>query len=220
MVGTITVNKQTYYHYSEMVPKDGTPSPLAGKSEKRKAFSSNKKAMKLGNTVGAYVGVGPNKLLIVVDKDTVAVGSPEWELIAKCAAHLEGCYPNLTPQAVKALANLRAVVFSKKPERSFADVKPNIFMYDADELSRRDGKLNHPPWVVSCIVHDANHIWQYRNKKPWTGDSAETECWRLQVENGAALGLSDIDIEWLNEFIADPGKLGGRAEAPTFKKGN
>ena len=218
MPETITDETKTYHHYSDMVPADGSLSPLFHESEDRQSFSPNKEKMKLNNTVGAYVNLGGKDILLVIDKDDVPVGSPEWELIAKTAAHLESCYPKLSDQAKRALAQLRAVVFSKKPERAFAQVeKEDVFIYDADELRRRkDGSLNHPSWVASCIVHDANHIWQHDNKREWTGHAAESECWQLQVDNGAALGMSDIDINHVKSFIANPDKITERANEKTF----
>jgi hypothetical protein len=217
MPDTIRSGNKTYFHHSEMVPKDGSPSPLRDQSEDRKSFSPDKENMKLANTAGAYFTVGAKDILLVIDKDTVPPGSEEWELIAKTVAHLETCYPRLSEQAWKALSQLRAVVFSKKPERSFAEVRPDIFIYDADELRRKDGSLNHPAWIASCIVHDANHIWQHDNGRKWTGQEAESECWQLQVDTGPALGLTAVDIDHLKGFIANPSKIDERANADPFK---
>ena len=217
MSPTIRAGRKTYHHHSLMVPKDGSPSPLREESDDRTVFSPDKKKMKLANTAGAFVNLGGKDILIVIDKDNVAPGSDEWELIAKTVGHLEDCYPSLSDQAKRALSQLRAIVFSKKPERSFAEVRPDIFIYDADELRRSDGSLNRPAWIASCVVHDANHIWQHDNGRKWTGHQAETECWQLQVDNAAALGLEDVDITHLKSFIADPSKIDQRANADTFK---
>jgi hypothetical protein len=219
MTAPIKVDGKNYQHHSKLVPTDGSPSPLAGESVDRQSFfPKKKKRMPLNNTAGAYVTLGGRNILLVIDKNNVAPGSGEWRLIAETAAHLEKCYPTLSPQAKTALANLRAVVFSAKPERSYADVRPDLFFYDTDELKRSDGSMNTAAWTASCIVHDANHIWQHDNGKEWTGERAETECWKLQVDNKAGLGLSDGEVAHLNSFIADPKKILGRANSATFAR--
>jgi|GEM_PF-6751534 len=216
MPGPIKVDGKTYHHYSLIVPADGTPSPLIGDKENRQAFFKDKKKMKLDNTAGAYVPLGGRDVLLVIDKNSVVPGSGEWKLLAQTAAQLAAAYPGLSEQGKTALSMLRAVVFSAKPLRSYADVRPDLFFYDTDEFKRSDGSLVSPAWTASCIVHDANHIWQHDNGKTFTGEGAETECWQLQVDNQAALGLNDPEVNHLKGFIADPARILARANSRTF----
>ena len=216
MSSLIKVDGKTYHHHSEMVPAGGAPSPLRDQSENRQAFFKKKKKMPLDNTAGAYVRLGGHDVLLVIDKRTVAYGSPEWRLIADTAARLEQCYAALSPQAKAALARLRAIVFSSKPLRSYADVKPDIFFYDTDEFRRSDGSYVAPSWTASCVVHDANHICQHDNRKAWHGVDAELGCWRLQVENRDPLGLTQVDVDHLKSFIANPASILDRAGSGTF----
>lgn len=218
MPDPIKVDGKLYHHHSEMVPAGGAPSPLRDKSENRQSFfPKKKKKLPLDKTAGAYVRLGGRDVLLVIDKRTVPYGSPEWRLIADTAARLETCFAALSPQAKAAMARLRAIVFSSKPLRSYVDVKPDIFFYDTDEFRRSDGSLVAASWTASCVVHDANHIWQHDNAKPWHGVAGEVPCWQLQVENRDALGLTQIDVDHLNSFIADPAKILDRAGSGTFE---
>ncbi len=217
MAQTIKVDGKVYHHYSNLVPADGSASPLRDQSEDRQAFfPKHKKKMRLNNTAGAYVPLGGRNVLLVIDKDNVAPGSGEWKLIAETAAKLEQCYPSLSAQGKAALGKLKAVVFSAKPLRSYADVRPDIFFYDTDEFRRKDGSLVGASWTASCVVHDANHIWQHDNGKPWHGAAGEVPCWHLQVDNRDALGLTQIDVDHLNNFIAHPELILDRAGSGTF----
>jgi hypothetical protein len=211
------VDGKTYHHHSQIVPADGSPSPLAGQSEDRQSFfPKKKKKMPLNNTAGAYLPLDGHNVLLVIDRNSVGPGSGEWKLIADTAARLEQCWPTLSAQAKAAMAKLRAIVFSAKPLRSYADVRPDIFFYDTDEFRRKDGSLVSPSWTASCVVHDANHIWQHDNGKPWHGVDAEVACWKLQVDNQGPLGLTQVDVDHLNSFIADPKKIIERAKSKTF----
>jgi hypothetical protein len=212
----IVVEGKTYQHHSLMRPGPGKPSPLRDEKTDRQSFFKEKKKLRLDNTAGAYVPTGKSRILFVIDKNSVPFDSPEWGLIADTAQRLETCYPALSKQAQAALANLRAVVFSSKMARSYADVKPDIFFYDSDEFRRSDGSLVTPAWTTSCIVHDANHVWQHDNGQKFQGEKAEVVCWQLQVDNGPALGLADVEIDHLKRFIADPAKIIARMNSKTF----
>jgi hypothetical protein len=199
-----------------MMPADGSPSPLRDQSDDRQAFFKKKKKLPLDRTSGAFARVGGRDVLLVIDRRTVDFGTGEWRLIADTAERLEQCHDTLSPQGKAALQTLRAVIFSKKPLRSFADVDPGTFIYDVDEFHRVDGSLVAPAWTASCVVHDANHIWQRRNGRGWFGVDAEVACWELQVVNAGPLGLTDIDVRHLNGFLADPERIVGRANSNPF----
>lgn len=216
MTSPIKVDGKTYRHHAAIVPADGSPSPLIGDKEDRQAFFKKKKEMRLDNTAGAYLTVGGHNILLVIDKNSVAPGSGEWGLIAETAARLETAHPALSAEGKTALATLRAIVFSAKPLRSYADVRPDLFFYDTDEFRRKDGSLVSAAWTASCVVHDAHHIWQHDNDKEWHGVDAEVECWKLQIANGDALGLAEIDVKHLQSFIDDPKKIIERATSKTF----
>ena len=216
MTQPITVDGSHYQHHSQMIPADGAISPLRDQSENRQAFFKKKSKLPLDRTAGAYAHLGDRNVLLVIDRRTVGFGSPEWRLIADTAARLEQAYARLSAQGKAALATLRAVIFSSKPARSFADVDPGTFIYDVDEFRRTDGSYVAPAWTASCVVHDANHIWQRRNGRAWAGVEAEVACWHLQVLNAGPLGLTDIDVNHLNSFLADPEKIVGRANSNPF----
>ena len=216
MLQPITVDGRRYFHHSQMVPADGSPSPLRDQSDDRQSFFKKKKKLPLDRTSGAFARVGGRDVLLVIDRRTVDFGTGEWRLIADTAERLEKCHSALSPQGKAALQTLRAVIFSKKPLRSFADVDPGTFIYDVDEFHRVDGSLVAPAWTASCVVHDANHIWQRRNGRGWFGVDAEVACWELQVVNAGPLGLTDIDVRHLNGFLADPERIVGRANSNPF----
>lgn len=221
MPDAIVFDSKQYHHHSLLVPLDDAPSLFENLSEDRQAILNRRKSLlkkkakiaELSDTAGAYVRLGGADLLLVIDRNSVPYLSKEWEMIAATAAHLDACYAALSTQAHKALAKLRAVIFSAKPARSYADVKPNLFFYDTDEFRRKDGSLVGPAWAASCIVHDANHVWQYLNGKTWHGTKSEVECWQLQVDNAGALGLSDGEVAHLKDFIANPEKIVARAKS-------
>ena len=216
MSSAIKVDGKTYHHHSLLIPAGGAPSPVAGNTENRQSFFKDKKKMKLDNTAGAYLPLGGRNILLVIDKNSVPPGSGEWQLIAQTAARLEACHATLSAQAKTAMGMLRAIVFSARPLRSYADVRPDLFFYDTDEFRRKDGSLVSAAWTASCVVHDANHIWQHDNGKKWHGVEAEVGCWQLQIENAQSLGLTDIDVAHVESFIADPEKIIGRANSKTF----
>ena len=216
MLQPISVDGRRYFHHSQMMPADGSPSPLRDQSDDRQTFFKKKKKLPLDRTCGAYVRLGGRDVLLVIDRRTVDIGTGEWQLIADTAERLEQCHETLSAQGKAALQTLRAVIFSKKPSRSFADVDPGTFIYDVDEFHRVDGSLVAPAWTASCVVHDANHIWQRRNGRGWFGVDAEVACWELQVVNAGPLGLTDIDVRHLNGFLADPERIVGRANSNPF----
>ena len=216
MTQPINVDGRRYFHHSQMVPADGSVSPLRDQSEDRQSFFKKKKKLPLDRTSGAFARLGNHDVLLVIDRRSVEFGSPEWKLIADTAERLEQCHAALSAQGKAALQTLRAVIFSSKPSRSFADVDPGTFIYDVDEFRRVDRSLVAPAWTASCVVHDANHIWQRRNGRAWAGVDAEVACWELQVMNAGPLGLTDIDVTHLNGFLADPEKIVGRANSNPF----
>ena len=212
----IFVDDNVYHHHSRIDPSDGSVSPLRDQSENRQSYFKRKRKLPLDKTAGAYVSLGGRNLLLVIDKRTVRFGSPEWKMIAATAKRLEQAFPTLDAQAKAALATLRAVIFSAKPLRSFADVEPNLFFYDTDEFRRSDGSLVDPSWTASCVVHDANHVWQKDNNRRWHGVEAEVACWHLQVDNAGPLGLSPGEVTHIKGFIADPESIIGRAGSDPF----
>ena len=206
-----------YHHHSRIAPPGSFPSPLSLDSEDRQDFfGGRRRKLRLNNTAGAYLPLNGSNILLVIDKNTVPYPSGEWDLIADTAAQLERAFPLLSQQAKAALAKLKAVVFSSKPFRSYADVRPDYFFYDTDEFRRRDNSLVTAAWAASVVVHDANHIWQNDNGQDCTGVTAETVCWRLQVDNRDALGLDQTEVDHLGTFIADPQKIVDRANSDPY----
>ncbi len=221
MPDPILFDSKPYHHHSLLASAAGVTSPFEHSAEDRQSILNRRKSLfkkkakvaELSDTSGAYVRLGEADLLLIVDRNSVPYRSKEWDMIAATAAHLEASHAALSAQAHKALAKLRAVIFSAKPARSYADVKPNLFFYDTDEFRRKDGSLVGPAWAASCIIHDANHVWQYLNGKTWHGVKSEVECWQLQVDNAGALGLSDGEVAHLKDFIANPEKIVARAKS-------
>lgn len=59
-------------------------------------------------------------------------------------------------------------------------------------------------WYASCIVHDANHSYQYRLNKPYHGKESENECLKVQIEflrriNGPKHEISHLENLLKNE---------------------
>ena len=215
MPETITAGGKTYHHYSLLTVD--ADSPLRDQGEDRQAFFDRRK-LPLDRTAGAFVELGGRPVLLVIDERTIGYRSEEWMMIAKIAAHLDHCYSRLTQQARDALSLLVAIVFSGIPDRSFAEVEPQLFIYNVKEFRRRDRTFVDPAWCASCVVHDANHIWQHRARSPWHGVNAEVACWELQIDNKVPLALSDTDADWIRTFLADPEKIVGRAESDPFRR--
>ena len=194
-----------YHHHSAIAPPGSFPSPLWINSEDRQYFFPKKrKKLRLDNTAGAYIPLNGHNILLVVDKSTVPYPSGEWDLIGKTAAQLEGAWPLLSGQAQGALARLKAVIFSSRPFRSYAEVRDDLYFYDTDEFRRSDNSLVSAAWTASCVVHDANHIWQHDAEEAWHGVESEMACWQLQVDNRGALGLDQTEVDHLAKLIANP----------------
>lgn len=198
----IQVRNRTYCHYSTMLPGAGAP-PFAGPVENR-SFLSPKRRIRLKKTCGAYLVLGERTILLVIDQDAGSPGSGHWQFIHDVARHLADCYPLLDAGAKAALAVLHAVVFTQSPLRSFANVSNGCFFYDTDEFKVGDSGRISTAYAASNIVHDANHVLQSRQGRPFTGDVAEAACWRLQVDNQAALGLAPHEVTHVQGFIDDP----------------
>lgn len=218
MDDTIAFKDRFYHHYAYLLPEsdDAAAHPCAvalrDGAEDRQSYFKKKRKMKLNNTVGAFVPVGEHHIVrFVVDKRSVAYGSPQWRLIAAAAKCLDECHAKLSEQGKAALEALKAVVFCKPVKRSYADVGPDIFFYDIDEFLTSDGTtLVTPAWVASNIVHDAYHVWLHDHDRHWHGEDAEVICWKLQVENRDAFGLSEIEVRHLEALIANPQSQLGR----------
>ena len=206
MTDLIRDQEGRHYHYHEAIAPAGSyPSPLWMDTEDRQYFfPEKKKKLRLDNTAGAYVPLNGHNVLLVIDKSTVPYPSGEWDLIGKTAAQLEQAWPRLSAQAQAALARLKAVIFSSKPFRSYAEVRDELYFYDTDEFRRSDDSLVSAAWTASCVVHDANHIWQKIEDQTWHGVESEVVCWQLQVDNRDALGLDQTEVTHLKKLIADP----------------
>jgi hypothetical protein len=175
--------------------------------QSRQSFVSDKK-LKLKKTSGGYVKLGERQVLFIADRRSVHPDSEEWKFIGRLATHLQGCFDALDIGGKTALEHLDAVVFaaSENPAfRSYADVKPNCYVYDVEEFRYpQNGQLVTLAFAASNIVHDANHILMFEQGRQHTGLEAERECWRLQVSNAAALGLGDFEVDYLNGLIDVP----------------
>jgi hypothetical protein len=208
--GTITVDGRYYCPFTALVGPAGAAAPgqaawtFAGKVADRSQFRPPEAKVDLKAAYGAYMSLGGRNVLIVIDQKAVEPGSDYWNFIHAAAKTLVEAYPALDAQAKAALANLNAVIFTQKPERSFASVAGGWFFYDTDELHRSDNQLITPPYAASNIVHDANHIRQYHLGQQYWGDAAEIDGWQLQVNNRAALGLVAGEVTHLQGFIDHP----------------
>jgi hypothetical protein len=206
--GAILVDGKTYCPFALMIapPDGGAQWTFPGGVEDRSRFGPPEAHIDLKTTYGAYLSVGGRNVLIIVDKAATGPGSKRWLLIHAAAKVLESAYPALNAQARDALSNLNAVIFASSPKRSFASVAGGWFFYDVDEFVSQGEILVSPAYVASNMVHDANHVRQYHAHQPHTGDKAEIDGWRLQVDNGPALGLQPYEIDYLKDFIAHPEK--------------
>lgn len=52
-------------------------------------------------------------------------------------------------------------------------------------------------WLASVVVHESNHIAQYKAKKKWTGTEAERECNAIQLETLRLIGAPPHEITYL-----------------------
>ena len=211
----IKVRKRTYHHYKTMVPGPGQP-PFPGKAEKRSFLSPNKQRIRLRQTCGTYADIGGRNILFVIDQDAGLPGSDQWRFIHDIAQRLVDAFPKLNQAARDALAALHAVVFTKSPDRSFANVGNGCFFYDTDEFKVGDSGRISTAYAASNIVHDANHVLLSRQGKQTVGDAAEVACWQLQVDNQAALGLLPHEVNFLKGFIADPASARQRMNQDPF----
>jgi hypothetical protein len=200
--GTIVVDGLSYCPFAGLIAPAGQAGwSFPGKVEDRSKFSppANEAIVNLKTTYGAYANLGGRNLLIVIDRASVQPGTKDWDFVHSVAKTLSAAYPALDAQAKAALAGLNAVIFMKSPQRSFASVAGGWFFYDTDEFTNAT-----PSFAASNIVHDANHVWLFRNHKPHVGDAAEIICWQLQVDNQAALGLQGYEVDYLKKLIGDP----------------
>lgn len=56
-------------------------------------------------------------------------------------------------------------------------------------------------WYSSCIVHDATHVWLYRQGKPYSGREAEDVCLIKQREFLAASNSSQANINYITYLL-------------------
>ena len=56
-------------------------------------------------------------------------------------------------------------------------------------------------WYASCIVHDATHVWLYRQGKPHGGREAENVCLDRQREFLIAAGAESSTINYITYLI-------------------
>jgi len=213
----IRVDDADYFPAAWLLSADAEAVAAADRLQDRQAFVSADELV-LDRTCGAYALVFGRPLLLVIDRRTLAPGSDEWRFIGEVAAHLSACCEALSPQAAAALESLTAVVFSTSPARSYADVRPNAFVYDVDEFRRADRSLIRPAYAASNIVHDAHHIWMFDNGQPHTGPDAEVICWQLQVDNAEALRLDITETDFLRGLIANPALVAERLEQQPFER--
>ena len=210
----ITIAKARYYPAHDLFAQP--PDPIALQDvQRRRSFLKGTTIGKLNldQTVGGFVEIAGNPVLIVVDLRTVQPGSAEWEFIGAVARHLVDVPSNLNPDGQAAIAALLGVVFTSSPARAYADVKPRCFVYDVDEFRRSDGSLVTAAWATSNIVHDANHIRMWIAGEDFAGVAAEQTCWALQIANAEALGLDSTEVDFLHGLIADPSSVIARIES-------
>jgi hypothetical protein len=210
----IKVRGARYYPVSTFLNGEGSTEAIAD-IQSRQSFVSAKN-LRLDQSSGVYVSINGNNLLLVIDRRTIQPLTAEWRFIGLVAERLAGCCANLSAQGQAALSSLVAVVFSTSPARSYADVKPNTFVYDTDEFRRSDGSLISAAYAASNIVHDANHIWMYDHRLPHQGQDAEIICWQLQVDNREALGLDETEVSFLESLIGDPSQVAARIEQDPY----
>ena len=211
----ITVKKARYYPYTDLFP-GSDDAGLKADLQKRQSYVSSK-LLRLDWTSGVYATILGRTVLFIIDRRTVQPGTPEWRFIGEIIGHLVKCSPGLSSQGRTALASLTAVVFSTSPERAYADVKPNCFVYDVDEFRREDGSFISPAYAASNIVHDANHIWMYDKGQDYSGNAAEIICWQLQIDNEAAIGLAAHEVQFLKGLVAKPETVAKRIEQDPLK---
>lgn len=205
MVKPIKKKGARYYPADWLFSAAASPAALKD-IQSRQSFVSDKK-LKLKKTSGGYVTLGGRQVFFIADRLSVQPGTEEWKFIGRLGTHLQSSFDRLDAAGKKALEHLDAVVFagSDNPAfRSYADVKPNCYVYDVAEFRYSDGNLVTLAFAASNIVHDANHILMFDQGREHTGLAAERECWGLQIANAAALGLAEFEVDYLKGLIDVP----------------
>jgi hypothetical protein len=164
--------------------------------------------------------IGGHDIKVVFDNKTMPVGSAERNAATLGFNELAANFGKLDAAAQERISHLDHVVFTNVPDsstvtgRSFSTEANGSFFYDSSELGAAT-----QAFIASNILHDANHIAIFDR----TGDlnqsrgrAAEVEGWQLQVNNAAALGLQQYEVDYLNALIADPNSGGGRVDQPAY----
>ena len=217
MADWIKVKGTRYFPAPWLLDADLRDPRVASDIQSRQSFVSARE-LRLDRTSGAYVELFGRTVLLAIDRRSIEPASDEWRFIGRVAATLQASTARLSSEAREALDSLKAVVFSRSPARSYADVKPNTFVYDVDEFRRVDSSFISPAYAASNIVHDARHIWMFDNRQVHHGAAAEVACWRLQVANADALGLDTTEVNFLNGLIADPALMAERMSQDPIAK--
>lgn len=162
--------------------------------------------------------VNGHDIKVVIDNNTMPLGSSERSTAMLGLDHLLASFDKLDAAGQDRLSHLDNMVFTNVPDsasvtgRSFSTETNGSFFYDTSEFA---GASQF--YIASNILHDANHIAIYDS----TGDlnqsrgrDAEVSGWQLQVDNAAALGLQQYEVDYLNSLINDPNSGGGRVDSP------
>jgi hypothetical protein len=198
--------KGARYYPADWLFSAAADAPALKDIQSRQSFVSDKK-LKLKKTSGGYVTLGARQVFFIADRLSVQPGTEEWKFIGRLGTHLQSSFDRLDAAGKKALEHLDAVVFAASANpafRSYADVKPNCYVYDVEEFRYSNGDLVTLAFAASNIVHDANHILMFDQGREHTGLAAERECWGLQIANAAALGLAQFEVDYLQGLIAAP----------------
>lgn len=98
------------------------------------------------------------------------------------------------PNAWKLLLNLKSIVVIQKRGYDNA-LFPTLMVYICKSGTVKGYSI---AGLAGLLVHEARHIWQYKNHKKWCGDSAEKDVYLFQQKFLLKFGTQK-EMEWLDK---------------------
>ena len=191
--------------------------------------TGDKIGLNLGNVTQDTYDLLGHEVTIDIDNNTIA--DPQGAL-GKIEAAVDiinaaGAAGNLTEQQQADFGLINGLVASDGVGRSGVDVQSGDFTLKGSELDQSNSNV-----IASDIGHDSNHVDQflagqydgivYTNGVPNAGSSMnaavqnEVEATQYQAQLGPALGLSQNQIDFYNNYASDSSAIQARL-SQTFK---
>jgi hypothetical protein len=107
----------------------------------------------------------------------------------------KGIQPALDLLKEKAGANFAAL--SVNVNKIVADEKSGSDVYTSTVQIARKTFDSSETWLASVLVHESGHIAQHKAKKKWSGQEAEQECNKIQLETLRLIGAPANEITYM-----------------------